>query len=257
MTMSRSMTLLSFLFIFTLGSAASGETPAETSRREALDHYKAGQKAFLSEDFEEAEREFKASVALDPLLMLGHYGLGQVYMSTRRYPDAVRAFTGGREAFQEQERLRLSGSAAADKVLEDQIRALEDQVRAMQAGNAPQTSMGQANFQRIQSQLEDMKRRRQRGDRQSAPTPPGLSLALGSAHFRNGSMADAEREYGAALAVDPKLGEAHNNLAVVYLLTGRLQEAQKEITLAEKSGFKVSPGLKQDLKKRMEAPPSR
>ena len=39
-------------------------------------------------------------------------------------------------------------------------------------------------------------------------SPPVLSLALGSAYFRSGQLADAEREYRAALDVKPKLGRA-------------------------------------------------
>jgi uncharacterized protein HemY len=77
--------------------------------------------------------------------------------------------------------------------------------------------------------------------------PAFLSLALGSAHFRNRELADAEREYRAALAVRPGLGEALNNLAVVLLLTGRPTEAQEQLRLAEKAGFKVAPGLKSDV----------
>ena len=62
-------------------------------------------------------------------------------------------------------------------------------------------------------------------------------------------MNDAEREYLEALKVDPKLGEAHNNLAVVYLSNGRYQEAQVEIDAAERAAFHVNPQLKEDLKK--------
>ena len=62
-------------------------------------------------------------------------------------------------------------------------------------------------------------------------------------------MMDAEREYLETLKADPKLGEAHNNLAVVYMLTHRYAEADAEIKAAEKSGFRVNPQLKDDLKK--------
>ena len=82
------------------------------------------------------------------------------------------------------------------------------------------------------------------------PVPAWLSLALGSAYFRSdapcrtpsGSTARRSRSI-------PKLGEAHNNLAVVYLLTGRYAEADAEITAAEKAGFRVNPQLKEDVKK--------
>ena len=78
-----------------------------------------------------------------------------------------------------------------------------------------------------------------------------FSLALGSAYFRNGSVADAQREYEAAVKVRPKFGEAHNNLAVVYMLQGKLDAAEQHLKQAEKAGFPVNPRLKEDLTKRI------
>ncbi len=46
-----------------------------------------------------------------------------------------------------------------------------------------------------------------------------------------------------------KVGEAHNNLAVVYLLTGRYPEAEAAIKAAEANGVKMNPQLKEDVKK--------
>ena len=81
-------------------------------------------------------------------------------------------------------------------------------------------------------------RRGRRRDGAAPITPTYISVALGSAYFRTNAFADAEREWRAALQVDPKLGEAHNNLAVVLMLTGRFDEAEREVDLAEKSGHK-------------------
>ena len=47
----------------------------------------------------------------------------------------------------------------------------------------------------------------------------------------------------------PKLGEAHSNLALVFMLTGRYDDAGREIEAAEKHGFHVNPQFKEDLKK--------
>jgi Flp pilus assembly protein TadD len=66
-------------------------------------------------------------------------------------------------------------------------------------------------------------------------------------------MADAEREYRETLRADPKIGEAHNNLAVVCLQTGRFQEADVELKAAERAGFRVNPQLKEDVKKALAA----
>jgi Flp pilus assembly protein TadD len=77
-----------------------------------------------------------------------------------------------------------------------------------------------------------------------------VSLSLGSAYFRTGRFADAEREYKATIASDPKTGEALSNLAVVYMETGRLDEAEKAVKAAEKIGFHISSQLKQEIKDR-------
>ena len=67
-----------------------------------------------------------------------------------------------------------------------------------------------------------------RGANMSVTTavPAWVSLSLGSAYFRSGRLADAEREYKATIEADRKSGEAYSNLAVVYLKTGRIAEAE-------------------------------
>lgn len=63
-------------------------------------------------------------------------------------------------------------------------------------------------------------------------------------------MPDAEREYKAAISADPKFGEAHSNLAVVYLETGRIKDAESSIRAAKKAGFRVNSQLEQAIRDR-------
>ena len=51
------------------------------------------------------------------------------------------------------------------------------------------------------------------------------------------------------MAIDraPREVAAHNNLAVVCMMTGRLDEARKEITAAEEAGFMVAQRFKNAL----------
>jgi len=85
--------------------------------------------------------------------------------------------------------------------------------------------------------------------------PAEVSLALGSAYFRSGQLEPAEHAYRDAIKASGKMGEAHNNLAVLCMLTGRFEEAEREIKAAEKAGFPVSPRFKDDLKQRKAAAP--
>ena len=116
-----------------------------------------------------------------------------------------------------------------------------------QQGRQTQTRLGQLQEQRRQIQL-DMQRGANITIENSVPA--FVSLALGSAYFRAGKFADAEREFKAAITADPKTGEAHNNLAVVYLETERFADAERAVAAAERAGYKVHPQLKKDIKDR-------
>jgi Tfp pilus assembly protein PilF len=221
--------------------------PSVRDHVEAMRHLRLGQEQMHAEQWDKAEAEFKGAVKLEPTLEMAHYGLGQVYMNTKRFPAAVAAYLGCRDAFVANTARLATNDLAAQRQLDDQIRVLEDE-RTLQASGRvkPMFSGGPADLDR---RISAMKASRFHDAKAIPEVPAWISIALGSAYFRGGAMGDAEREYRAALAADPKLGEAHNNLAVVCMLTGRYPEADDEIKAAEKAGFKVNPQLKADLKK--------
>jgi Tfp pilus assembly protein PilF len=233
------------VLVLSLGPA---HAVAQTAQERAIRHMRAGQEALQAERWEIAEREFKAAIELDPLLELAHYGLGQTYMATKRYVEAVRAYVATRDAFHRAATEQMADSLEAEQRIDEQIRALRDQMRFLQSGKVKSPFL-QESMTRIGEQIRQLEASRGRRRDGAAPiTPPYISVALGSAYFRTNAFTDAEREWRAALQVDPKIGEAHNNLAVVLMLTGRFDEADREVELAEKSGHKVSDRFKDDLK---------
>ena len=236
----------------TLAATASSERDA----REAIKHYSAGQEALMHELFDQAEQEFRQAVKLDALLVGAHYGLGQTMMATKRYPEAVDAFIAAREAFGRGQQLEASNAMTMQRRLDNQIRALQDDVAAARRQTSgPGAQNIQNAITRNEDQIKTLQSLRNRGSEGPLPTPHWLSLALGSAYFRTRDLKLAEQEYRAALAEKPDLGEGHLNLAVVCMLTGRLDEADSEVALAEKAGVKVPQGLKDDIQKRRAAKP--
>ena len=216
----------------------------------AQDLLKKGQQLMASEKFEEAARTFRQAAELDPLLTLAHHGLGQAHMALKQYAEAVTAFRGARDAFQNHVAADVDRRLDTDRAREDRIRLLRDRIREAQERTLPPNSpeARQRDVLVQQWEIEMSMLQRAYTDPHAIPqTPAFISLALGSAHFRNRELPDAEREYRAAIAARPGLGEALNNLAVVLLLTGRPAEAQEHLRRAEKAGFQVAPGLKKDI----------
>jgi tetratricopeptide (TPR) repeat protein len=229
--------------------AGAREVADEQSRRDAREHYALGQSHMRSEEWDKAEAEFKEAIKLDPLYTIAHYDLGRVYMATRAYPAAVQSFQRCQDAFRQLASLAQTDRAAAELRLDREIQDAKDAITQFQA-HRPKTNQGtqqeREGDMRLEARLESLERQKRRGVT-SLEMPAEFSLALGSAYLRNGQLAEAEREYQEAVKVNPKMGEAYNNLAVVYLTTGRLAEAENAVKQAEKAGFKVHPQLKKDI----------
>ena len=214
------------------------------------EHFKTGMMALAAEQYDKAEAEFRNAVLADPLHDGAFYGLGQVYMATKRYPEAVKAYQDSRAAFLAGIAAEKYDAAATDRRVRDQLQVLKDYGRELQRMPSTASGVGAAidrNRENIR-QLESRLNKPIGGG--SPPVPAGLSMALGSAYYRAQNVEAAEKEYLEAVKVNPAFGEAHNNLAVIYMITGRLDLADQEIALAEKAGFTVNPKLKDDLRSR-------
>lgn len=243
------LTLLLFLSLLALAVPARGQVVSEQNRREALQHYRAGQEFLSSEQFEKAAESFRKAIDKDPLLALAHYGLGQAYMALRRYASAIIAFTDCRAAYERLIAMAHSDRVLADRQRDDEIRELRDSIRLFQSNTVKTASPDRTQYiVKFESRLRELENMKQR-DIDPVKPPAEVSLALGSAYFRNGDLPEAEREWKIAVDVNPRLGEAHNNLAVVFMMTMRKKAAEDAVKSAEKSGFRVNPQLKEDIRK--------
>ena len=222
--------------------AAAQQIADSQSRREAVQFYRTGMEFFSGEKFDRAAEEFTKATDKDPLFTLAHYQAGQSYMNLKRYASAIRAFKNCLEASRALYGLAETNRFAVEKQRDDEMREMRETVRTLQQnGHTLQAT-------RAEQHLLDLEK--QRSSMVSGYHPPAeVLLSLGSAFFRNGERDAAETEWKAAIEVNPKLGEAHNNLAVIYMTTGRYKEADAEVKAAEKTGFRVNPQFKEDLKK--------
>ena len=230
-----------------LAKAEAAQLVDAVSHETALTHFRLGEELLRSERFDGAVTEFQAAIKFDPLLTIAHYELGQAFMAVRRYPEAVNAYLGCREAFEKVSGLAERNNFAVDQRREDDIRELKEELSEILGGQIKIGPSRDAQVLRLEHQISDLERmRHDRGATFEAPAE--LSLALGSAYFRSGNLPEAERQWKAAITVNKRLGEAHNNLAALYAMTGRRQEAEEAVKQAERSGFQVNPRLKSDIR---------
>jgi tetratricopeptide (TPR) repeat protein len=231
---TRGLTLVLSLLLLPLPSSAQFAT--DQQRRDAWRHYRAGQELMTTEQFAKAAEAFGRAIEQDRLLALAHYAQGQAFMALRRFPSAVRAFTACGAAFHALHDLAESHRHTAERRRQEEIRELRELARRVTEGRAVQ----------LEARMAELEQRQSGAGTAFAP-PAFLSLALGSAHFRSGDLTEAERHWKAAISADPRFGEAHNNLAALYVMTNRRREAEEAVHAAEEAGFRVNPQLKVDI----------
>jgi tetratricopeptide (TPR) repeat protein len=225
---------------------AMAQEPSPEMALRAQRHYKAGVELMRAENWEQAVAEFRNAIEIDPLMTLAHYNIGQCRMAQKRFVEAVQAYQDCRAAFEKIGALSAKDRERRDRARRDEINDLKNdltRVHTLKVGTAEHYRL------RIEDRIRNLEAMESRDLPENSRVPAEVMLALGSAYFRQDKLADAEREYREALRVNRKFGAAHNNLAVILLLTGRLDEAETEMKLAERNGHKVSPRFKEDLKR--------
>ena len=215
----------------------------DLARRTAYHHFVRGQEFLQSERFDQAANEFQIAIRNDRLLTDAHFGLGQAYMGLRRYASAIQAYERCLDVTRTIFGMREQDRAKTDQLITDQLRALREAL----AQSAKMASGQRSAVLGIESRIRELERSKSGLVNRFEP-PAQVLLALGSAHYRNGNAIAARERWEEAVDVNSKLGEAWNNLAVVYMQSGRRGEAEEAVRNAEKNGFRVNPQLKEDIK---------
>src|SRR4051812_1327328 len=228
---------------------------ASPEAKRANQHYSRGWEAMHREAWDEAAREFQAALDSDDKFALAYYGVGRAEMGRKQFQKAISAYSECKALY-----VRVGGERYTNQL--DYKQRLDDRMLEYQTAlqQAQQVSSGKATSQsqqlyvsELRAQLQQLQIAKDRTDSNmtmDATVPYFVPMSLGAAYFRAGQFADAEREYHEAIKANPSSGETHNNLAVLYLMTDRIGDAERAMARAEQTGFKVNPGLKDDIRRR-------
>ena len=215
--------------------------------------YEQGLDHMRQEAFDAAATSFEAAVAIDPSYDMAYYMLGRAHLARKQYAAAVYALVKCRGIHQAYATQAFTNMQESERLRRERVQDLDRLISGLQVIK-PQTPRIQEQIRQLEErkrQIQDLDRNR--GLDATKAVPGFVSLSLGSAYFRSGDLPQAEQAYLAAIAADPNIGEAHNNLAVVYLETRRYAEADRAVRAAEKAGVRVNPELKADIAKKLKA----
>jgi tetratricopeptide (TPR) repeat protein len=237
------------------GAVAQNVKSASQATIEANRHYADGWSAIRTDSWDAAAREFQQAIDVQPRFALAYYSLGRAEMGRRNFAAAITAYTKCRSLYETDGGEQFGNQLDMRQRLTDRIFEYQtelNQANARASLNARGSTQSQSLYVReLEAQIRRLEQARDRSTNITVDVsvPYFVPMALGAAYFRSGRFADAEREYKAAIAANAGSGETFNNLAVLYLTTGRPDEADQAVKAAEKTGFRVHEELKGDIKK--------
>ena len=242
--------LIAALIVALVSGTAAAQTSVE--RQRAMPFARKAWEFIRAEAWPDAAKTFQQAIDTDREYEDAYYGLGLANMRMKKYADAIQAYVKCRDLYRAQAGKQFTNRQDAQRYRQDRLVEIDEQIRLTQTG--PQSLTTQDRIRQLQDQRRQIQDYISRGNNVTVENsvPAFVYADLGSAYFRTEQWADAEREYKAAIAVDPKSGATLNNLAVLYLQTGRYKEADDAVRAAEKAGFKVHPQLKQDIKAKLD-----
>jgi tetratricopeptide (TPR) repeat protein len=242
--------VLAFVISVTAFAPAVAQSLSPGDRAKARLQNRLGWDYMQSEQFENAAKAFRAAVEIDPSFDMPWYGLGRAHLALKQFVAAISALSRCRDIYVQQVGRQFTNQQDAQRYRQDRLTEIDEMIRQVQSG--PQTLQRQDQLRQLQEHRRQLQEYLTRGYTvaMTGGVPAWVSLSLGSAYFRSGKLADAEREYKAAIESDSRAGEALNNLAVVYLETQRYDLAQTTLQAAKKTGFKVNPELEKVIKEK-------
>jgi protein O-GlcNAc transferase len=217
----------------------------------AQQHDREGWKRVDARDYAAAAREFSAALQIHPEYADALHGLGKSEMALQRFEDAAEAFERCRSVYQHMGSEDAERRTIETRARQEQVRILQLRLQQLQSTtNRTGSPTAMNEVLDLRQQIRDLEGIRDPGSLtgENGPIPAFISLALGSAYFRLNRLPDAERMFREALAADPRFGEAHSNLALVCVLTGRADEAAQHVKLAEQASFTINPELKRMIR---------
>lgn len=236
------------LALVALLTAVAASAQPQVDRNKAREFNQRGWEYMRSEKFDNAVTAFQKSLEIDPTFDMPWYGLGRAHLALKQFVSAISALNRCKDLYVQQVGRQFTNQQEAQRVRQDRLAEIDEMIRELQT--APQSAQRQEQLRQVQEHRRQLQEIMNRGNNVTIESgvPAWVSLSLGSAYFRSGKLAEAEREFKAAAESDRRSGEALNNLAVVYLETQRFDLAKTTIEAAKKTGFKVNPELEQAIR---------
>jgi tetratricopeptide (TPR) repeat protein len=254
--------LFAIACIFLLGRTMDAGQVLDSKDQEILQKYKAcqgdlnkGIDSFKKEKYDKAEQSFLKVLERLPEHSEASYLLAQIYYKQGNLEKGLEMIQNAEDNFAVLGRIlyrrqisRTDQLNAQREQAQQEISQLESQLA--QAKTDAQRAAIQQQINQIQSRLGTPEMAQEKQDRMETLTVPGdYYYVHGNFLFKMKKYQEAMDQYLKAIEVEPRHGNAYNNIANLYFMSQQYDKALEYLEKGEANGAKVNPEFKKAILK--------
>jgi len=220
--------------------------------------YLGGAELFASGKLDKAEKKLLECLKTMPGHADASYLLAQVHLKRKELPQALEAITTAEKNYAANARLQnFSHQDYLDRLrqqrqgLETQRSQIEQKIQALGGSNNAEKGRLEQEVQLFVQSIREIDRRLNSPVAATFEIPADYRYIHGNILFQMGAPLDAAARYREAIRLDPRHGNAYNNLALVAFSQRKYREALDYLLQAEAAGAKVNPEFKNAIESRL------
>jgi len=223
--------------------------------------YLDGEKQFIKGNLEKSEKKLQECLEIMPEHANGAYLMAQIQLKREEFSKALESITTAKKNFANIAKFQtfthqqyLDQLRVQQRDLEVQRERLQDSLSKLPANaSSSERSRYEQAVQSIGQAIQTISSRLNSPIPPTFETPADYFYIHGNILFRMGMLIDATTQYQEAIRLDPRHGNAYNNLAAVSFSRGKYQDAMDCLVRAEGAGVKVNPSFKKAVEERLAA----
>lgn len=254
--MVRKISVLAFIVVLLAipFAAAQDMDNKVTDYNRARPLYHKGLDAFKSKKYDDAIKSFEQALRILPEYSESALYLGICHYYKKNYEKALQIIEDAKAKYMQWYHINIGIKTKMYDDAQTKISELRQQLQALQNRLQNESPEQQGETRRQISNLERTIKSYESVDRPPITepvVPPDYYYHCANCLLRMEKYNESFQQYHKTLELEPKHGDAHNNLAYIYFLAKQYEKSWEHMQLAKQYGAEVNPQAEAALKKAM------
>lgn len=210
-------------------------------------NFEKGRMFFDAGNLVKARKEFQTVIDRMKEHSEAHFYLSRISYQENKYDEALTHIESAKDHYAFISKMKIN----MHENLLTELRAIKEGI-INELASYPSKSKVNPAVSKLEGKLRTINNRLSEPVPEKEETPAGYYYFHGNILVKLKKYQEAQDQYLEAVRINPKYGDAYNNLASLYYLVKKYAQAMEYLKLAEENGAEVNPKFKEALDRQIQ-----